>query len=148
MCKTKGAKNYFKSGEFYYLKDAIPFCNSRGVTVPDSWKKEKLHKLAREWGIIPAYDNGVEGVGHHQKYSAKQMYWFSKNLVGVLKTEKKNEVLPLEKMAKEAKRRPKKVEPVEEIEEGISAPLDSDFIEIANAFIELGEAMKKALGVL
>lgn len=146
MCKTKGAKNYFKGGEFYYLKDAVPYCNNNGVTVPESWKKEKLHRLAREWGIIPAYDNGVEGPGHHEKYSSSQMYWFCKNLIGILKKEK--EVLPLEKMAKEAKRRPKKVEsPVLE-EDDVPAPLDDNFIEIANAYIALGEAMKKALGVL
>ena len=146
MCKTKGAKNYFKGNEFYYLKDAVPYCNAQGFEVPESWKKEKLHILAREWGMIPAYDNGVKGPGHHEKYSAKQMYWFCKNLIGILKKEK--EVLPLAKMAKEAKRRPKKVEsPVLE-EDDVPAPLDDNFIEIANAYIALGEAMKKALGVM
>lgn len=145
MCKTKGSRNYFKGGELYLLKESIGYAKTQGITVPEHWKKEKLHRLAREWGIVPAYDNGVEGLGHHEKYSAKQMYWFSKNLIGILKEEKK--VLPLEKMAKEAKRRPKKVEsPVLE-EDDVPAPLDDNFIEIANAYIALGEAMKKALGL-
>lgn len=145
MCKTKGSKNYFKGNELYLLKESIDYAKTQGITVPEHWKKEKLHRLAREWGIIPAYDNGVEGLGHHEKYTGKQMYQFSKLLIEKVKEEKTPSVLPLEKMAKAAKRQ-KKVEPVEE--EEISAPLDDNFIEIANSFIELGEAMKRALGVM
>ena len=149
MCKTKGSRNYFKGGELYLLKESIGYAKTQGVTVPEHWKKEKLHRLAREWGIVPAYDNGVEGLGHHEKYTGKQMYQFSKLLIEKIRDERTPSVLPLEKMAKDAKRTSKKaicdfvdIEPEE-----VSAPLDSDFVEIADAFIALGEAMKKALGV-
>ena len=145
MCKTKGAKNYFKDGNFYYLRDSIGYCKTKGITVPEEWKKGTLHNYAREWGITPTFDNGGEGRAHREKYSARQMYWFCKNLIGILKAQKKPSVLPLEQMANEAKKKPKKVEPVEE---EISAPLDSNFLEIANSFIELGEARKRALGVM
>lgn len=151
MCKTKGSRNYFRYSELYMLKDSIDYLKTiKGITVPKSWAKEKLHKLAREWKIEPDYDNGIEGLGHHVKFGGGKMMIFSKKLAALVKEQKKDEVPPLVKMAKQAKKAPKKSEPKEYDfgMEDTSAPMDELFLEMANSAIAFGEAMKKALGRL
>lgn len=156
MSRTSGAKNYFDTKELYQLKDCVGYCKREGVTVPDSWKKNKLHRLAREWGIEPDYDNGVEGLGHHQKFGGRKMTTFSQKLVKLIRNERKEKrvekVLPLEKMAKEAKREEKKAKadfvetvPVEETD---PVTMDELFLEMANSAIAFGESMLKCLGRL
>lgn len=152
MCRTNGAKNYFDTRELYQLKDCVGYCKREGVTVPDSWRKNKLHRLAREWGIEPDYDNGVEGLGHHQKFGGRKMTTFSRKLVKLIRSERKekraDKVLPLEKMAKEAKKAEKQTKAADfEVAEE-SVPMDELFLDMANSAIAFGEAMKKALGRL
>lgn len=53
MCRTNGAKNYFDTKELYQLKDCVGYCKREGVTVPDSWKKNKLHRLAGNGALNP-----------------------------------------------------------------------------------------------
>lgn len=157
MCRTNGAKNYFDTKELYQLKDCIGYCKREGVTVPDSWKKNKLHRLAREWGIEPDYDNGVEGLGHHQKFGGRKMTTFSKKLVKLIRDERKQKktdaVLPLEQMAKEAKKEEKKAKAADFIEtpsvpETDPVTMDELFLEMANSAIAFGESLLKCLGRL
>lgn len=149
MCRTNGAKNYFNTNELYQLKDCVGYCKREGVTVPETWKKRKLHRLASDWGIEPDYDNGVEGLGHHTKFGGRKMTTFSKKLIKLIRSERKEKkvekILPLEQMAKEAKKAEKKVAVSVKAEE---PTMDELFLEMANSAIAFGEAMKKALGVL
>lgn len=154
MCRTKGAKNYFETGRLYQLKDAVGYCNREGVTVPDSWKKNKLHRLASEWGIEPDYDNGVEGLGHKVKFGGRKMTTFSQKLVKLIRSERKTKrqenVLPLEQMAKDAKRAEKKVRssaPVE-TEEDTPPTLEELFQEMTNSTMAFYEALRKTFGVM
>lgn len=155
MCRTNGAKNYFDTRELYQLKDCVGYCKREGVTVPDSWKKNKLHKLAREWGIEPDYDNGVEGLGHHVKFGGRKMTTFSRKLVKLIRDERKQKrtesILPLEKMAKEAKKEEKRASDFVEtapVPETDPVTMDELFLEMANSAIAFGESMLKCLGRL
>lgn len=157
MCRTSGAKNYFDTKELYQLKDCVGYCKREGVTVPDSWKKNKLHRLAWEWGIEPDYDNGVEGLGHHVKFGGRKMTTFSQKLVKLIRNERKEKraekVLPLEKMAKEAKKEEKKAKAADfvetaPVEETDPVTMDELFLEMANSAIAFGESMLKCLGRL
>lgn len=155
MCRTNGAKNYFDTRELYQLKDCVGYCKREGVTVPDSWKKNKLHKLAREWGIEPDYDNGVEGLGHHVKFGGRKMTTFSRKLVKLIRDERKQKrtesILPLEKMAKEAKKEEKRTSDFVEtapVPKTDPVTMDELFLEMANSAIAFGESMLKCLGRL
>lgn len=156
MCRTNGAKNYFDTKELYQLKDCVGYCKREGVTVPDSWKKNKLHRLAKEWGIEPDYDNGVEGLGHKVKFGGRKMTAFSQRLVKMIRSERKTKrqenVLPLEQMAKEAKKEEKKAKAdfieTAPVEERDPVTMDELFLEMANSAIAFGESMLKCLGRL
>lgn len=154
MCRTKGAKNYFETNSLYQLKDCVGYCKREGVTIPDSWKKNKLHRLAKEWGIEPDFDNGVEGLGHKVKFGGRKMTTFSQRLVKMIRSERKTKrqenVLPLEQMAKEAKRAEKKVKSSAsvETEEEIPPTLDELLQEMTNSTNAFFEALRKTFGVM
>lgn len=109
--RTTGSKNFFKSGELYYLKDAIPYLEEHlpeYIPVPKSWHDGGgLQKYAEKFGITPDKDNGITGPGHHAWYGHKKMYEFCKKLVE-LKKRKKGK-LSRQELPKKSTKKSKKV---------------------------------------
>lgn len=91
--RTEGSENFFKAGELYYLKDAIPCLEKKlpkYIPVCESWRDGGgLQRYAKKFGITPDEDNGITGRGHHARYGFKKMYEFCDRLVEYLKRKKR-----------------------------------------------------------
>lgn len=96
--RTTGSTNFFKRGELYYLKDAIPYLEKifpKDIPVPKSWHDGGgLQKYAKEFGITPDEDNGITGRGHHARYGKEKMYEFCDRLVELKKRKKRRKGKP------------------------------------------------------
>ena len=109
MSKTKGSKNYFQGDKLYILKDVLDYIrkNEPSLEIPQSWEHGGgLNDLAKKFGIVPDYDNGIEGKGHFTKYKGTTLYKFAALVVDYLKsiTPKKPRLTPIEVITKMAQK--------------------------------------------
>lgn len=109
MTKTLGCNNYFQGNGLYYLKAIIPYIQKIEPTllVPQSWSTGGgLNDKAKKFGILPDWENNIEGRGHQAKYKGTTMYKFAKLLINELKTlaPRKPRLTPIEKANKEAQK--------------------------------------------
>lgn len=109
MSKTKGSKNYFQGDKLYILKDVLDYIrkNEPSLEIPQSWEHGGgLNDLAKKFGIVPDYDNGIEGRGHFTKYKGTTLYKFAALVVDYLKsiTPKKPRLTPIEVITKMAQK--------------------------------------------
>lgn len=109
MSKTKGSKNYFQGDKLYILKDVLDYIrkNEPSLEIPQSWEHGGgLNDLAKKIGIVPDYDNGIEGRGHFTKYKGTTLYKFAALVVDYLKnvTPKKPRLTPIEVITKMAQK--------------------------------------------
>lgn len=109
MSKTKGSKNYFQGDKLYILKDVLDYIrkNEPSLEIPQSWDHGGgLNDLAKKFGIVPDYDNGIEGRGHFTKYKGTTLYKFAALVVDYLKniTPKKPRLTPIEVITKMAQK--------------------------------------------
>lgn len=109
MSKTKGSKNYFQGDKLYILKDVLDYIrkNEPSLEIPQSWEHGGgLNDLAKKFGIVPDYDNGIEGRGHFAKYKGTTLYKFAALVVDYLKsvTPKKPRLTPIEVITKMAQK--------------------------------------------
>ena len=87
--KTHGSKNYFKGKKLYILKDVLDYIRKKepSLEIPQSWEHGGgLNDLAKKFGIVPDYDNGIEGKGHFTKYKGTTLYKFAALVVDYLKS--------------------------------------------------------------
>lgn len=141
MTKTLGSSNYFQGNGLYYLKAIIPYIQKIEPTllVPQSWSTGGgLNDKAKKFGILPDWENNIEGRGHQAKYKGTTMYKFAKLLINELKTlaPRKPRLTPIEKANKEAQKREGNNELLE-IKTGVAEDFEELKDRLAKAFNKL-----------